>query len=592
VNVLLLKDWLAHEGSALIGARLSRVSQLDGRSIVLELITEDGGNLLLLGSALEEYPALARLTRQEAEALGESADGDERSVEGSFVKALRFHLLGLRLIGILQEGFDRSVTFTFCKTDMYGRETLRQLRFELVGRASNAYLLSATHVSRCEGNVISIFKRVRREQNRVRQVLTGKALPPPPPLGKFIAAEADADALAEELAEINSNEGLKAADGKAVKPNALEQLFTRRVAGCDVKLWPLIEPLLPVTYDIQTLHGFINQLQHGNLTAELFGLGSDGRNANAVIIEQWLAARRKRGHPGSSPASMQPELAKRLDQLSVQLGLAERAEELEHLALDLLARADELERSGDSQTFLRNWAAEHEDWAAEVDLLRSVHENGQALLHYSQRLRRGVDKLQRVINTTTAQLAELEQARLLTPAKKAKPAAAPLASDESKLNKFGVKFQRYLSSDGLQILCGMSDKSNDGLLRIYGSSRHLWLHARDFPGSHVLILSNGREVPERSLREAAVIAAYHSQGRGELEVDVSYLPMKHLKRPKGGKPGQVLKTSEKVLNVSPGDYEHLRYELQRGTQAQLDVEVKRRPASSPVSKSRSWRRTG
>ena len=76
-----------------------------------------------------------------------------------------------------------------------------------------------------------------------------------------------------------------------------------------------------------------------------------------------------------------------------------------------------------------------------------------------------------------------------------------------------MKYLRYVTSNGIAILVGQSDRSNDELVRHYGSSRHLWLHVRDYPGSHVLLRTNGRDVPQRSLEEAAVIAGYYSQGR-------------------------------------------------------------------------------
>lgn len=565
MNVLLLKNWLTGEGAALIGSRLQAVRQVDIRSFLLELSAEDGQSQRLLCSVLEEYPVLALVDLLQAEQLAGGTDED--SPEGNFVKAIRFHLLGYKLIGILQEGFDRSVTFSFSKTDMYGRESLKQLRLELVGRASNAYLLAATHVSRADGNVISIFKRVRREQNRVRHVVSGKPLPPPPPLGKFVAAESDEAGLAEELAQLGGAieaETGEGADKRAIS-NPLELLFTRRVAASDAKLWQRIEPLLPVTYDLQTLHGFIAGLQRGSLSSELFGLGDHGSTANSVALAQWLEARGKRKQGGPAGAPQVQELAARLDQLNARLALALRAEELELLALEMLTQAEEIDAHKGGKDFIEAWGAEHPDWADELDLMQNVQENAQGLLRYSQRLRRGVEKLQRVIDHTTAQLTMLEQARPARPGEAAvkRPAvqADPLQAEAKRLNKYGVKYQRFTSSEGLQILCGMSDTSNDGLLRIYGSGRHLWLHARDFAGSHVIVLSNGKEVGEASLLEAALIAAYHSQGRTEDDVEVSYLPIKHLRRPKGGKPGQVLKTSEKVVNVRPADYEVLKLGL-------------------------------
>ena len=150
-------------------------------------------------------------------------------------------------------------------------------------------------------------------------------------------------------------------------------------------------------------------------------------------------------------------------------------------------------------------------------------------------------------------------------AKPAKPKAirSTLETSTGKLEKHGVKYLRFLSSDGMDILCGLSDNSNDGLLRVFGNGRHMWFHVRDWPGSHVIVLSNGRELPWTTLEEAALVAGYHSKARNELEADVSYLPMNQLSRPKNSRPGQVLKKSESVVSIRPDRFRVVREHLLR-----------------------------
>jgi predicted ribosome quality control (RQC) complex YloA/Tae2 family protein len=540
MNVLLLKAWLSEQGPALIGARLRQVRQHDERTLLFDLEGEDGPCLLLL-SVLEEYPALCIV----AEEAGLPAGG---ALEGNFAKALNFHLAGSQLVGITQEGFDRSVVFTFTSRDIYGQETLRQLRHELVGRSSNAFLLTE------RGMVVSIMKRVRREQNRVRNVMTGKPLPPPPPLDKYIAQQGGVDGLADELAGLAGREGVEDAGSVAT-------LFARRVAACDLKLWEALEPYLPVEHDLDTLYEFILQFQRGDYTARLFGIGQDGRSANDIASLGWRNARQKRGAYAKPPDVAQARLAVRLDQLHEQRAAAGHADELEQAALEMLRQAADLDASGEGPAQLGAWQQAHPDWAGQVALDRSVYDNAQNLIHYAQRLRRGIDKLDESIQATEEELARLESPR--PQAARPKPGGGLGRGDEQRLNRYGVKYLRFRSSDGFEILCGLSDTSNDGLLRAFGSSRHLWLHARDFAGSHVIVLSAGRELPRRTIEEAAVVAAYYSQGKKDGEVEVSYLPLKQLKRVPGGKPGQVLKQSEKVLIVRPEAFEEIKSELQR-----------------------------
>ena len=535
VNVLLLKAWLKEQGPALIGARLKEVRQQDERSLLIDLLTDNGPCTVLL-SVLEEYPVLAVVGEDELPA----AD----IAESNFAKALNFHLSGYRLSSIAQQGFDRSVVFTFHQRDQYGQETLKVLRHELVGRASNAFLISERAM------VVSIFKRVRREQNRVRRIITGKLLPDPPPLGKFIAAEASADELAAELAALAQREGVEAED-------SLEHLFTRRIAGGDIKLWPALEPLLPVEYDFDTLYDFIARLQDGAYTAQLFGLAGPGE-ANARALANWRGAQKKRGAPRRPLDMKRARLGARLDQLHAQLAQVEQADKLEQLALAMLKDAAEIDEGGEAYHYIVQWQTEHKAWAEQVNPELSMQENAQQLVQYAQRLRRGRDKLKRLVAETEQELVRHEQAP-----RKAKPAADPLAAHSRKLGKYGVRFLRFVSTNGFLILCGLDDKSNDGLLRLYSTTRHLWLHARDFPGSHVLVLTDGRELPHPSLEEAAVVAAYYSQGRNEREVEVAYTPLKLIRRVKGGKPGQVLKMQEKVISVRPERFEQLKGRLRQ-----------------------------
>jgi predicted ribosome quality control (RQC) complex YloA/Tae2 family protein len=232
---------------------------------------------------------------------------------------------------------------------------------------------------------------------------------------------------------------------------------------------------------------------------------------------------------------------------------------VEQLALELLRRAEQLDAGDGAARHLADWQQEHPDWADQVSLDRSAYDNAQELVHYAQRLRRGVDTLEGKIATAQAELARIERGAPAGARKR--KAADPLASASKRLERDGIKYLRFLSSDGMHIVCGVSDRSNDGLLRAFGSSRHLWLHARDFSGSHVIVLSGGQDVPRRTLEEAAVVAAWHSKGRRDTDVDVSYLPLKHLRRVKGGKPGHVLKTQENVISVRPARFEAIRDRL-------------------------------
>jgi len=112
--------------------------------------------------------------------------------------------------------------------------------------------------------------------------------------------------------------------------------------------------------------------------------------------------------------------------------------------------------------------------------------------------------------------------------------------------------RRYTSSDGFEILVGRAARDNDNLTFKVARPNDLWLHAADYPGSHVVVRNSTRkEIPHRTIIEAAQLAAYFSQASKDPKVDVHYTPRKFLAKPKGAAPGLVRMLRFKSLTVAP-----------------------------------------
>jgi predicted ribosome quality control (RQC) complex YloA/Tae2 family protein len=112
--------------------------------------------------------------------------------------------------------------------------------------------------------------------------------------------------------------------------------------------------------------------------------------------------------------------------------------------------------------------------------------------------------------------------------------------------------RRYRSSDGYEILVGRASRDNDHLTFRVARPHDLWLHAADYPGSHVVVLNPTRkEIPHRTIIEAAQLAANFSQARRDAKVDVHYTQRKFLSKPKGAAPGLVRMSSFRSLTVEP-----------------------------------------
>ncbi|AWK52413.1 fibronectin/fibrinogen-binding protein [Clostridium beijerinckii] len=124
-------------------------------------------------------------------------------------------------------------------------------------------------------------------------------------------------------------------------------------------------------------------------------------------------------------------------------------------------------------------------------------------------------------------------------------------SNKSKTSKP----HHFVSSDGIDIYVGKNNLQNDYLSLKFANKNHLWLHAKDIPGSHVIVCSF--EVPNKTLEEAAIIAGFYSKGKNSSKLPIDYTKVKELKKPNGSKPGMVIYHTNKSLIINPSDFNNL-----------------------------------
>ncbi|MDD5952395.1 MAG: NFACT RNA binding domain-containing protein [Oscillospiraceae bacterium] len=109
----------------------------------------------------------------------------------------------------------------------------------------------------------------------------------------------------------------------------------------------------------------------------------------------------------------------------------------------------------------------------------------------------------------------------------------------------------FSSSDGFRILVGRNNRQNDRLTMKMANNNDLWLHVKDHPGSHTVIVSDHKAISETAILEAAQIAAYFSRCRESSQVPVDYTEVRHVSKPNGAKPGMVIYTHQKTVYVTP-----------------------------------------
>ena len=130
-----------------------------------------------------------------------------------------------------------------------------------------------------------------------------------------------------------------------------------------------------------------------------------------------------------------------------------------------------------------------------------------------------------------------------------KPEIAQKVRAATDTNSFARSF---ISTDGFEILVGKKAKDNDHLSFRIAKSLDTWMHAADYPGSHVVIRNpNRKEMPPKTLLEAAQLAAFYSQGRAQTKAAVHYTQKKFVNKPRGSAPGLVSLASFKTILVEP-----------------------------------------
>ena len=106
--------------------------------------------------------------------------------------------------------------------------------------------------------------------------------------------------------------------------------------------------------------------------------------------------------------------------------------------------------------------------------------------------------------------------------------------------KITSKPLHYVSSDGYHMYVGKNNLQNEELTFQFATGNDWWFHAKGCPGSHVIVKTNGDELPDRTFEEAGKLAAYYSQNRGNEKVEIDYIQKKHIKKPAGARPGFVI----------------------------------------------------
>jgi predicted ribosome quality control (RQC) complex YloA/Tae2 family protein len=264
----------------------------------------------------------------------------------------------------------------------------------------------------------------------------------------------------------------------------------------------------------------------------------------------------------SARAQLRKEISRRkklLKQLQDDLSSHANAENEKHIGDLLLANVSSAKRRGKS-VFVTDYFAENGPTIeVEIDEKLTITEEASRRFESYARSKRARKQIAARIEAIKGELANFEakSADLERDPSTFEVQAAPASHKNRDRSHAGREtrisgVRRYSSSDGYEILVGRAARDNDNLTFKIAKPNDLWLHAADYPGSHVVVRNSTRkDIPQRTVIEAAQLAAYFSHAKKDPKVDVHYTPRKFLSKQKGSAPGLVRLQRFKNITVAP-----------------------------------------
>jgi predicted ribosome quality control (RQC) complex YloA/Tae2 family protein len=539
------------------GATLGRVWQPSTTKLILDFRLEDGR--LLFVSVDPVAPALFLTSRSHREFEDGSA------TQRSMASILRKRCSGASLVSLNKLDHDRVVTLSLESYDAGGTRQISSLVVELTGRSSNAYFVDA------DGRIASTLRPARAA---VRRGPGDVYEPPESDVRPYFDSPEGRD-LAEECSSATDFGRTVSGLGRTL----VEELEARaRIASLPASLASL-------SRDIERRGGpfylYRSILAPARLTLSTFALESqrdatvvayddpsaaaDAQFAQAAEVRAFEQVRRSLAARIGANLSRRERLAKALEVDAARAIGAERLRELGELLLAQLATAKPATNGFLVVDYYATLPGDVIAPAVEGDTPR---EAATKLFSRYQKAKRAAVQASDRLDAATREAATLSE--LLRDVQSAEsnatlsrveraldtlvgPPTSAKGSGRSTRDATRVAGARlFVSSDGYEILVGRTGASNDNLTFRVAKPSDLWLHAADYPGSHVIVRNPSRTaLPHRTVVEAAQLAAFFSQAREERLVDVRYCERRFVAKPRGGAPGLVRLTRFKTVSVAP-----------------------------------------
>ena len=522
----------------LVNGRIQKINQPFEQELVLQIRSNRQSHRLLLSA----HPVFGRIQLTQT-------TFENPAQPSTFIMVLRKYLQGALIESIEQVENDRIVEMTVSNKNEIGDHIQATLIIEIMGKHSNILL-----VDKRSHKILEVIKHVGFSQNSYRTMLPGSTYIAPPStesLNPFTIKD-------EKLFEI-----LQTQETTAKNLQSLFQGLGRDTAN-------ELERIL-VSEKLSTFRNFFNQETKPCLTETSFSpvpfanqVGEPFANLSDLLDTYYKdKAERDRVKQQASELirRVENELQKNRHKLKKQekeLLATDNAEEFRQKGELLTTFLHQVPNDQD-QVILDNYYTNQPITIA-LDKALTPNQNAQRYFKRYQKLKEAVKYLTDLIEETKATILYLESVETVLN----QAGLEEIAEIREELIQTGFirrrqrekiqkrkKPEQYMASDGKTIIyVGRNNLQNEELTFKMARKEELWFHAKDIPGSHVVISGN-LDPSDEVKTDAAELAAYFSQGRLSNLVQVDMIEVKKLNKPTGGKPGFVTYTGQKTLRVTP-----------------------------------------
>ncbi len=542
---------VCRELSAAIGSRVDKIYQPTREDIVLSLSSRGFKKKLLI--SVSGVGARIQFTEYTFE---------NPATPPMFCMLMRKHFSNAKLEAIDQNGLDRVITLRFSAFNELGDEVELSIVTELFGRRSNIILT-------CDGRIMDAVRRSDPEAEG-RLILPGAKYELPEPQNKLSLLECDDAKIIHSMALENASFNDTLDGVSPLISRELEELSSKNgvhKALSDVREYAqkgvptmLLKGGSPTefTYMPITQYGeAIQSVQCGSFS-ELLDSFYGQRQKNDDI--------RRRTHDLRKLINALTERTAR--RIEKQRGELSRCDDMEKLRVfgELLKANLYAVQPGATFAELPNY------YDPECALIRvplkpelSPSQNAQRYFKEYRKANTARDMLTRLIaegerelvylGSVSDELNRAESERELAEIRTELEVAGYIRVIRSakQKNQKPLPPLRFCSDDGFDIWVGRNNRQNDELTLKVAAKSDIWLHTKGIHGTHTVISANGREVPNSTILQAAILAAYHSDGKQSSSVPVDYCPIRNIKKPSGSPAGMVIYDNYRTVYVTPDE---------------------------------------